>query len=304
MAAASLHALLARSIDYAGMFPPCSLALGPALKNQAQYVRSPDSWVLSAFVLPIAKFDAASAGVSQFDRQYPLRISALGPKTENANDFRSALKMTMETIRSFATRHGDIVFISQLEMPLPAEINADLLAEAQSIIGELDAFWETPADQAAQTIASLAEHHANTLARTFGYKLRTGGVTADAFPHSQQIARALVESEKHEIPIKFTAGLHHPVRQFRDEVKAKMYGFLNVLGAGVLAAEHRWDEKQTVAMLDDEDTTSFSFDDDGFAWHGWKIDTKRIQERRKLVTSFGSCSFDEPREDLRALGFL
>src|ERR1039458_9035748 len=62
MAAASLHALLARSIDYAGMFRPCSLALGPALKNQAQYVRSPDSWVLSAFVLPIAKFDAASAG--------------------------------------------------------------------------------------------------------------------------------------------------------------------------------------------------------------------------------------------------
>jgi hypothetical protein len=77
-----------------------------------------------------------------------------------------------------------------------------------------------------------------------------------------------------------------------------------VLGAGVLAAEHRWDEKQTAAMLDDEDTTSFSFDDESFAWREWKIDTKRILERRKLVTSFGSCSFDEPREDLRALGVL
>lgn len=304
MAAVSLHALLAQSIDYAGMFPPCSLALGPALKNQAQYVRSPDSWMLGAFVLPIAKFDTASASLSQFDRQYPLRISALGAKTENANDFRSALKMTMETIRSFVARHGDLVSISQLEMPLPAEFNANLLAEAQSIIGELDAFWETPAGEAAQTIASLAEHHANTLARTFGYKLRTGGVTADAFPHSQQIARALVESVKHDVPIKFTAGLHHPVRQFRDEVKAKMYGFLNVLGAGVLAAEHRWDEKQTAAMLDDEDASSFSFDSEGFVWREWKIDTKRIVERRKLVTSFGSCSFDEPRDDLRALKFL
>ena len=151
MAAASLHALLARSIDYAGMFPPCSLALGPALKNQAQYVRSPDSWVLSAFVLPIAKFDAASAGVSQFDRQYPLRISALGPKTENANDFRSALKMTMETIRSFATRHGDIVFISQLEMPLPAEINADLLA--QFLTSRAEVFWDSSICSAAATCA-------------------------------------------------------------------------------------------------------------------------------------------------------
>jgi hypothetical protein len=304
MAAASLHALLARSIDYAGMFPPCSLALKPALENQAQYVRASDSWMLGAFVLPIAKFDAAAASLSQFDQPYPLRISALGAKTENSNDFRSALKMTMETIRSFAARHGDLVSISQLEMPLPAGINADLLAEAQSIIGELDAFWETPADEAAQTIAALAVHHANTLARTFGYKLRTGGVTADAFPHSQQIARALVESAKHDVPIKFTAGLHHPVRQFRDEVKAKMYGFLNVLGAGVLAAEYRWDEKQTAAMLDDEDTTSFSFDDDGFTWREWKIDPTHIVERRKLVTSFGSCSFDEPREDLRALKFL
>ena len=301
MSAASLHALLTRSIDYAGMFPPCSLALKPALENQAQSVRASDSWMLSAFVLPISKFDAASASVSQFDRQYQLRISALGAKTENVNDFRSALKITMETIRSFATRHGDLVSISQLEMPLPTEINADLLAEAQSIIGGLDAFWETPADEAAQTIASLAEHHANTLARTFGYKLRTGGVTVDAFPHSQQIARALVESAKHEVPIKFTAGLHHPVRQFRDEVKAKMHGFLNVLGAGVLAAEHQWDERRTAAMLDDEDASSFSFDDKSFAWREWKIDQGRIEERRKLVTSFGSCSFDEPREDLRAL---
>ena len=286
------------------MFPPCSLALGPALKNQAQYVRSPDSSMLNAFVLPIAKFDAASVSLSQFDRPYPLRISALGPKTESAHDFGSALKMTMETIRSFAARHGDIVSISQLEMPLPAETNADLLAEAQSIIGELDVFWETSAGDTAQTIASLAVHHANTLARTFGYKLRTGGVTADAFPSSQEIARALVESVKHEVPIKFTAGLHHPVRQFRDEVKTKMHGFLNVLGAGVLVAEHRWDEKQTAGMLDDEDASSFSFDDKSFAWHEWKIDTKQIVARRKLVTSFGSCSFDEPREDLRALKFL
>jgi hypothetical protein len=189
-------------------------------------------------------------------------------------------------------------------MPLPSGTNADLLAEAQTIVGRLDTYWETSGGEAAPTIAALAEHHANTLARTFGYKLRTGGVTADAFPFSAQIASALVEAAKHEIPIKFTAGLHHPVRQFRDEVKTKMYGFLNVLGAGVLAAEHRWDEKQTAAMLDDEDTASFSFDGKSFAWREWKIDQAQIEQRRKLVTSFGSCSFDEPREDLRSLNLL
>ena len=80
--------------------------------------------------------------------------------------------------------------------------------------------------------------------------------------------------------------------------------FLNVLGAGVLAAEHVWDVQQTAAMLEDEDPGSFVFADDGFAWRDWKIATERIQFGRKMITSFGSCSFDEPRDDLRALNLL
>src|SRR6266704_1572337 len=43
MPAASLRALLAHSIDYAGMFPPCSLDLEPPPSNQAQYVRSAEA---------------------------------------------------------------------------------------------------------------------------------------------------------------------------------------------------------------------------------------------------------------------
>ena len=87
---ASLRALLTESIDYAGMFPPCNLDLEPALKNQAQYVRSADTWMLSAFVLPFAKFDAAAAHLAEFDRKHPLHVSALGPKTENASAFQAA----------------------------------------------------------------------------------------------------------------------------------------------------------------------------------------------------------------------
>ena len=118
------------------------------------------------------------------------------------------------------------------------------------------------------------------------------------------IAAALVTPATHQLPIKFTAGLHHPIRQFRDEVKTKMHGFLNVLGAAVLAAEHHWEAHQTSMMLEDENASSFSFTDDFFAWREWKIAVERLQYRRNFVKSFGSCSFDEPREDLRALGLL
>jgi len=300
--AASLRALLSRSIDYAGMFPPCSLELEPALKNQAEYVRATDAWMLSSFVLSVGKFADAASLLSRFDKQHPLRVSALGNKTENAGAFLAELKKSAEVIRSLQKQHVDLASVAQLEMFLPQDVDLAGLNEAATLVADLkiQCFWETPAESAEKSIALIAR----TKQAAFGYKLRAGGVTADAFPSSVQIARAILASTKHHVPMKFTAGLHHPIRQFRDEVKTEMYGFLNVLGAGVLSAEHHWDEAQTIEMLEDQRATSFEFHDTVFAWREWEITLDRIKARRKFATSFGSCSFDEPREDLRALGLL
>jgi hypothetical protein len=304
MRTTSLETLLAKSIDYAGMFPPCSLALDPALQNHAKYVRSPEAWMLNTFVLPVEQFDAAKQLLSLFDPAHPFRVAALGRKTVDANAFLDALEDADAAIRSFSRYDVDLVSVSHLEMVLPRDVDLALLKEARSIVGDLPVFWEAPPDRVEQIAALLAEHNSDEDAATFGYKLRTGGVTADAFPTSAQIAAALVTPATHQLPIKFTAGLHHPIRQFRDEVKTKMHGFLNVLGAAVLAAEHRWGAKQAATMLEDENAASFSLGEDFFAWREWKIDVERLQYRRRFVASFGSCSFDEPRDDLRALGFL
>jgi hypothetical protein len=301
---ASLRAFLDQAIDYAGMFPPCALQLEPALRNQASYVRSPEAWMLNGFVLPVGQFNAATKFVSQFDPSHPLRVAALGPKTTNAAGFLEALENVVAAVRSYSRSDINLMSVSHLEMFLPDDVDSVSLKAARSIVSALPAFWEAPPEKAEQTIALIAGHNSEHDTPTFGYKLRTGGVTADAFPTSAQIACALVTAATHQIPIKFTAGLHHPIRQFRDEVKTKMHGFLNVLGAAILAAEHQWDADQALTMLEDEDPRSFSFTDDFFAWRDWKIDTKRLQYRRKFVKSFGSCSFDEPRDDLRALNLL
>ena len=301
---ASLRALLEKAIDYAGMFPPCALALEPALRNQASYVRSPEAWMLNGFVLPIGQFDSTRQFLSEFDRQHQLRVAALGAKTANVEAFLEALANAATAIRSASKDNTDLVSISHLEMFLPDDVDSASLKKAKAITGELPVFWEAPPERAEQTIAMISRHNSSDATAKFGYKLRTGGVTADAFPTSAQIAGALVTAATHQLPVKFTAGLHHPIRQFRDEVKAKMHGFLNVLGAAVLAAEHQWGAEQAVKMLEDEDPRSFSFTDDFFAWRDWKIDTQPLQYRRKSVRSFGSCSFDEPRDDLRALNLL
>jgi hypothetical protein len=84
-----------------------------------------------------------------------------------------------------------------------------------------------------------------------------------------------------------------------------MHGFVNVFGAGVLGQVHGLDEERLGAILEDEDATHFSFDKHGFAWKEWHSTAPEAAfARHEAVVSFGSCSFDEPRDDLRALGWL
>jgi hypothetical protein len=301
----AIRAFLAQAIDYAGLFPPASLALEPALRNYADYIRTPDVWMLGAFILPVAEFAAAARNLSQFDRQNPLRLSALGPKTDSAETFRTALPAAMEAIGSFRRNFGAAASIEQFEMPLPAEVNAETLKLIRSSGDpQLRTFWEAPVEMAERAIKLMADSNRAHANRKLGFKLRTGGVTANAFPTSAEIACVLCCAGTHQVPMKFTAGLHHPVRLFHDSVQTKMHGFLNVLGAAVLALEHDWTEKQIAEMLDDEDPAAFSFTDDSFAWRDYSVATERIIEHRELVTSLGSCSFDEPRDDLRALNLL
>jgi hypothetical protein len=306
MPAASLRALLTGAIDYAGLFPPASLALEPALRNHAEYIRLPDAWMLGAFILPVAEFDATGCCLSQFEKGYPLRISALGPRKDNAEAFLRSLSASLDSIGSFRSRCNTAASIEQLEMPLPSDVNAEVLKAMRSTLADsnLKTFWEAPAKIAGRVVELLAENNAANPDGKFGFKLRTGGVTAEAFPSSSEIGGALVAAGKQGVPIKFTAGLHHPVRLFHESVQTKMHGFLNVIGGGLLALEHGWTEAQIAKLLDDEDPVSFSFTEDFFVWREWKISTERIRIHRGLVTSLGSCSFDEPRDDLRALKLL
>lgn len=304
--AASLRALLTGAIDYAGLFPPASLPLEPSLRNYAEYLGSAEAWMLGGFVLPTEQFSAAEQHLDLFDEQHPLRVSALGARTKSSDEFTNALANAAREIARLSRAHRQRISIHQLEMPLPPDFDEKLFVAVHSLLDPLNLqiFWEAPATDAERTIHLLAAHNASRAGKPFGFKLRTGGVTADAFPTSMQIAQALVAAATSEVPIKFTAGLHHPVRMFRGEVQTKMHGFLNVLGGGVLSVEERWIPEQAARMLDDEDAHCFHFTDRCFSWRDKEVRTERVAEHRRLITSLGSCSFDEPREDLRALGLL
>ncbi|HYO76765.1 MAG TPA: hypothetical protein VE010_09910 [Thermoanaerobaculia bacterium] len=135
-------------------------------------------------------------------------------------------------------------------------------------------------------------------------KIRTGGITPDAFPAIGNIAEFLRACKAKGVAFKATAGLHHPLRCVRpltyepNAVTGTMHGFLNVFLAAALP-DH------AEAILEEGDATAFAFDDDGASWRGHRVSTDElIAMRRNFATSFGSCSFDEPIGDLRELGWL
>lgn len=84
-----------------------------------------------------------------------------------------------------------------------------------------------------------------------------------------------------------------------------MHGFLNFFAASVFASVDGADEDQLTAILMDEAPSSFSFTERALTWQGKRADTESIERvRRGLAVSFGSCSFEEPVQDLRDLKLI
>jgi len=141
-------------------------------------------------------------------------------------------------------------------------------------------------------------------------KVRTGGLTPEAIPSSAVMAEFLHQAAARRTAFKATAGLHHPIRASHaltyasDSPCATMHGFVNVFAAAALAWQGM-DVETLTAMLDEPDSARFQFDDDHLRWRRFALSTEQIlAARRDFAHSFGSCSFEEPLQDLRNLGWL
>ena len=135
-------------------------------------------------------------------------------------------------------------------------------------------------------------------------KLRTGGLTPDAFPSSNDIAHFLRKCASWGVAFKATAGLHHPVRCVRaltyepNAPTGTMHGFVNLFMAAAILS-------RAEAILGDDDAGAFAFDDDTASWRGHAVLTEDLARLRDdFAISFGSCSFEEPVLDLKELGWL
>jgi hypothetical protein len=309
---ASLRALLSGVIDYAGLFPPAQLTLDEAIRNYRNYSANADGWMLGRFVCPAAK-------LKDLDFASPLTVVGRGGMNfraavqEDSSDMAGLRKrLPLAVIDGYEVRIGNELLSIGSESSVLAtgripDLHFLLALLSFSMSSRASAFFELEYGPAwTHTVSTLLNAFADTTRiRPPGLKVRCGGATAAAVPSTELVAYALAACRKANVPIKFTAGLHHPFRHFDSALVTLSHGFLNVFVAGALCHARGLDAEALQPILEDEDPKSFRFEDDRLQWKEFHATTDEVAAaREQFVISFGSCSFDEPREDLRALGLM
>lgn len=301
----ALTTLLEGLVDYAGLFPPAALPMEDAVRNYATYRASAQREMLGRFVLPVQRLeefrvaasrvdavvmrgDAASpAGASRGSAAWPLAVLAgagnaatvaafnLGFRAQWAIDTIEAKAATRDDVRALAAAYpGMSVYV---EVPLGPSLE--------------------------ELVMAIGESHLRA-------KIRTGGVTAEMFPAPEQVLAFLEICVRRQVPFKATAGLHHPLRgEYAltydvNAARGTMYGFLNVfLAAVLLHAGH--EPKDLLPLLEERDVSTIASDANGISWRNFHVSAAQVaQARARFAGSFGSCSFEEPVQDLKALSLL
>jgi len=301
--APAVRAALQQLVDYAGLFPPAQLQMAPALGEYASARGGPFAWMLGRFIVPASRIGEVLQVCAPDVEPVSLSVildAGAQPRTWLAN-VQDALSQLCG-LRSSETR----VRIEALELALPplatqretydASIGQFAAALRQASLDDVPAFVELPRDERwsgelNRALYAMARHR-------LGAKLRCGGVVPQAFPGAHDVAAFLAAAiGEYDLPIKCTAGLHHPVYHHDASLDVMMHGFLNVLAASAFAragAPHA----ELASIIECTDVDRLRPGAPG-------LSAQQLHETRETsFIAYGSCSFSEPVDDLQAIGIL
>jgi hypothetical protein len=287
-----LAGLLAGIVDYAGLFPPAALDMSTAVANYAEYLRGDERWMLGAFVLPAARLDEFAAAFAPIllpeHRWWKLSLLV---GADPAADYARILQ--------FQKENEHRVMIAGVEAKAASR---EAIEQACYATGRYPLYVEIPLDPDPEPLIAVMSDLG------VAAKIRTGGVTPDAFPPPAHIVRFMRRCIDARVPFKATAGLHHPLRnEYRltyapDAPVGTMYGYLNVFLTAALLPQLIDDE--AIALLEERDARAITISTDTIAWRGHTIALPAVTRvRDRVAASFGSCSFREPVDELARLAF-
>ncbi len=291
----SLRNFLAGLIDYAGLFPPASLALAETVASHRHSLEGDYGWIIGRFVLPVALLAELPA-----DDVFPLAVIVSAEIAPEEVQLLGQFRDRIELVETRLPAGDDAVRHCTAHL---TELQRQLAASGLRRVG---LFLEAEGSESlAEAIAAFARNHAeDQTIRALGLKLRCACADAAA-PPPETVAATIGLCRRHNLAMKFTAGLHQPLRHAEPKTGAMLHGFLNIFAAALLLWSFRLSEDEAAACLDDGNPEHFRFRHEGLSWRDKTVATAEILKIRKTkLIGFGSCSFDEPVAGLQALGLL
>lgn len=295
--------LLNHPIDFAGLFPPAKMTMAEAVPAYLGWLSSDAAWLVDRFVCPASQLDEFAEELAKHgyhpDQDRSIDTTLIGTAITNGAEAKAILKADLEPIR----KHGAIL-PTAFEIKVPT--GEDLKATTAALAGfdfvdmGLDLYvevgWDGEWQQAMHDVAAAVED--------VGFKARTGGLTADAFPDSDKLAEFIITSLSLDAPFKFTAGLHEPLRYFDPLDGAYHHGFVNAMVASAVALMEDLSQAEIVAILNIENASAFEFSEEGVSVMNWNLDHEDLDDFWNFFGGFGSCSVQEPLDGLRRHGWL
>jgi len=312
---ASLRALLENAVDYAGLYPPAALDLQTAFAKYMHHRESPHSWMLGRFVVGVDKLvELASLVTGRNGSLRPMSLAVVMRASEIAADFGDRFTEDLQKLREMQSATDPVLSADAIEVKVP---NADPLEWLQGF--QLSAIPAASWLQAnlffevgfvgdwERRMRRLRAEASEAFGRRTGFKVRCGGLNAASFPSALQISEFMAACKNVGGDWKATAGLHHPLPKDDPSMGATMHGFVNLFTAALV---HQFEKgegnlERMTEVLEDRDPDSWTFTDEAMSWRDFSVKTSSISTARKhLAVSFGSCSFDEPTDDLADIGWL
>ncbi len=313
-----VHSLLDGIIDYAGLFPPAKLSMDEAFRRFTDHRSSDDGWMLARFVCPATRLSELQELIALAEQsQLPVAVSVLGSGGDTLESFLESVREDEKKIAAFADELGDRATTDVYEVRLPeaggaaVAVNQASLTVTKGWSRLITPFFEVsvlgdwrPRLPAAAAAVRDTDRQAEAGHRV-GLKIRCGGLEASAIPDVEAVAAAIATCRATVIPLKATQGLHHPFRHHDPEMQAMVHGFVNLFTASILAHVHDLPVKRLIDVVAESDPEAFVIGPDQLSWRDYEVSAEEVAAARgSVLTTFGSCSFSEPRDDLRKLGYV
>jgi hypothetical protein len=258
--------------------------MSDAVAEYAEHRRGHDSWALGRFVVPFPRWNdlmASFESTAPGDESWPVSLLASAYDSDRICELAAhSTELRVESVETKATTIADLVgVVPMVEQGLSVFVEPTRLSDFDEMV--------------------IGLKRAGVAA-----KIRTGGVTADAFPTAEQVLSFMKTCRKAGLRFKATAGLHHAVRgEYRLTYEPSppvgdMFGFLNVAIAAALLLSGRPDSVVMSALLE-RSADAFEFTNDGARWRNhWLTAAELDAAHSEFFSGFGSCSFREPMADI------